>query len=50
MRTANVVDHLKLNKSGHSPETGTMVAYLNIIILGIRNEIISLCRQKIIGA
>jgi hypothetical protein len=41
---ALVVDHLKLNKSEHSPETGTMFAYLNIIILGILNEIIALCR------
>jgi hypothetical protein len=42
----DVVDHLKLNKSGHSPETGTMLAYLGIIILGILNENISLCRQR----
>ena len=41
-----VIDHLKLNKSGHSPETGTMLAYLGIIILGILNENISLCKQR----
>jgi hypothetical protein len=39
---STVVDHWELNKSEHSPETGTKFAYLNIIILGILNEIIGL--------
>jgi hypothetical protein len=37
-----VIDHLKLNKPGQSPETNTMIAYANIINPQILNKIIGL--------